>query len=86
MGKRTAAAILACFCWSFTAMGHAGVDVNVNVRGGLPAPPAPRLPAPPPPPGLPAPSVQVVKVKKDNGKHLGHYKEKKGKKHGKREH
>ena len=68
-------AVLAALC---TAAGSAvaGVDVNVNVRGGIPAPPPPPgLPVPPPPPG--------VKVKKDQGKHLGQYKEHKGKKHGK---
>ena len=60
-----------------TATAFAGTDVNLNI--GINA--GKRAPAPP------APTVVVVQpapliVKKDNGKHLGHYKEK-GKKHKK---
>ncbi|KAF0218384.1 MAG: hypothetical protein FD174_3001 [Geobacteraceae bacterium] len=75
MRKVIVFATLAGFTLSATAF--AGVDLNVNVRAGLPAPP--------PPPGIiiKAPQPATV-VKGDNGKHLGHYKAKKGKKHGKK--
>ncbi len=61
------------------ATAFAGTDVNLNI--GINA--GKHAPAPP------TPAVVVVKpapliVKKDNGKHLGHYKEK-GKKHKKHE-
>ncbi len=65
--------------WATAGLAVAGVDVNVRAD----------LPAPPPPPGVkvhvegPAPPPPVIVKKKDNGKHLGHYKKKK---HGKKKH
>ena len=63
----------------------AAADVKVNVGVGVPAIPAPPaivVPAPPPPPGV----VVVEKGKHDQGKHLGHYKEKGKRKHHKKKH
>ena len=68
-------ATLAAFVGTATAFAETDVNLNIGINAGK------RAPAPP------APTVVVVKpapliVKKDNGKHLGHYKEK-GKKHKK---
>lgn len=64
----------------------AAADVRVNVGVGvpaLPAPPAIVVPAPPSPPGV----IVVEKGRRgDQGKHLGHYKEKGKKKHHKKKH
>ena len=82
MQRVITAALALCFCATIGAQ-------PLWARGpGLPVPPPPPgLPAPPPPPGLPVPRIIVpgvkVKVKGDRGKHLGHYKVKRGKHHGK---
>jgi hypothetical protein len=45
---------------------------NVNIQIGTPPPPAPRVVVK---------ETVVIKEKKDHGKHKGHYKQKKHKKH-----
>jgi hypothetical protein len=79
MKKLICGATAGLFALSGVAL--AGVDANVNIGIRTPAPPNVnvRIGAPAPP----QPRVTVIEQKGDNGKHLGHYKKKGKKKHGK---